>query len=248
MAKDCRRCVIIPAAGLGNRFVEKGYVDPKPFILINNVPMIEMVARNLRSIVGDCRVLVVMREAMRARAEAINDKNIEFTYVEKLTQGAASTVLHALENVNDDDEIIIANSDQLVDLEPMDFKCESQGTIVTFQCLERDPKWSYADVDDAGYVTRVAEKVAISDHATAGIYHFATSKLLRDGINNMVKANDRTNEEFYLCPVYNHLSYDEARTRIVEARHMWGLGTPEDFEASTNNEEFKTFVHKLLSY
>ena len=35
--------IIIPMAGLGSRFTEQGYTDPKPFINVNGKPMIRRV-------------------------------------------------------------------------------------------------------------------------------------------------------------------------------------------------------------
>ena len=40
--------IVIPMAGAGSRFVDAGYQDPKPLILINKTPMIKVVIDNLR--------------------------------------------------------------------------------------------------------------------------------------------------------------------------------------------------------
>ena len=39
--------IVIPMAGLGSRFVKKGYEKPKPFIDVNGKPMIVRVLENL---------------------------------------------------------------------------------------------------------------------------------------------------------------------------------------------------------
>ncbi len=39
--------VVIPMAGNGSRFKTAGYTDPKPFIDVNGVPMIEAVMKNI---------------------------------------------------------------------------------------------------------------------------------------------------------------------------------------------------------
>ena len=45
----------------------------------------------------------------------------------------------------------------------------------------------------------------------------------------MIEKNVRTNNEFYVCPVYNEIE-DGKKIRIKEigTEDMWGLGTPED--------------------
>ena len=49
------------------------------------------------------------------------------------------------------------------------------GGILTFSSTH--PKWSYAKVNEEGYVTEVAEKKPISDHATVGLYFWKSGKL-----------------------------------------------------------------------
>lgn len=240
--------MIIPAAGLGKRFADAGYENPKPFIDVDGIPMVELVVRNLRSLIGECRVVVVFREEMRGFTLDRVD-NCTVTYVPELTQGAANTVLHALQNVNDDEEVVIANSDQIVDFDPAAFESATRlndGVIVTFIAADKNPKWSYAAVDTSGAVTEVAEKRPISDVATVGVYHYKTARMLKEAINAMIAADDRTNGEYYLCPAYNHVP---AGTRVVtvETTAMHGLGTPEDLETSLGDANFLKLVDSLKS-
>ena len=46
----------------------------------------------------------------------------------------------------------------------------------------------------------------------------------------MIKKDIRTNNEFYICPVYNEAIKDNKKIVIKEVKEMWGLGTPEDLE------------------
>ena len=48
------------------------------------------------------------------------------------------------------------------------------GGIVSFEATH--PKWSFAKLDDKGYVNEVAEKKAISNKATVGIYYWQKGK------------------------------------------------------------------------
>ena len=40
--------IVIPMAGAGSRFSSAGYLDPKPLILVHNIPMIKLVIENLK--------------------------------------------------------------------------------------------------------------------------------------------------------------------------------------------------------
>jgi dTDP-glucose pyrophosphorylase len=99
-----------------------------------------------------------------------------------------------------------------------------------FQDPTMDPKWSFVKVDEAGLVLEVAEKKPISDLATVGIYLFTKGKDFVSAALDMMIANDRVNNEFYTCPVYNYMIRKGSRIGIYEVpmKSMAGLGTPDD--------------------
>ena len=104
------------------------------------------------------------------------------------------------------------------------------GSILVFRDPTKDPKWSFARVNEAGLVTEVAEKKPISDLATVGIYLFSRGRDFVSATADMMAANDRVNGEFYTCPVYNYMIRSGARIGVYEVpmAAMAGLGTPED--------------------
>jgi hypothetical protein len=134
--------------------------------------------------------------------------------------------------------LLIANCDQIVDFSAADFVSDAKsrkldGSILTFHDPSRDPKWSFARVADSGLVEEVKEKVAISDVATVGLYYFATAQEFQNSASEMIMANDRVNNEFYVCPVYNYAIRSGARIGqyMIPADAMHGIGTPHDLEA-----------------
>jgi len=46
----------------------------------------------------------------------------------------------------------------------------------------------------------------------------------------MIDKNIRTNNEFYVCPVFNEAILDKKKVKVFQIKKMWGLGTPEDLE------------------
>ena len=97
-----------------------------------------------------------------------------------------------------------------------------------------DPKWSFAAVDARGRVTEVAEKRAISPHATVGIYNFARGRDFVRAADRMIAADERVGGEFYVAPVYNRLIAEGAEIGVcdigAEGLGMHGLGIPADLE------------------
>lgn len=238
--------IVIPMAGNGKRFAEAGYALPKPLIDVKGKPMISHVIDNVRPDVEHTFTFICQREhCQQFNLEALlhalaPDCNI--VTVERVTEGAACTVMLAADFFNNDAPLLLANSDQLVDLDIDSLIMDAQergldGDILTFE--SEHPKWSYAKVSPEGLVECVAEKRPISSHATVGIYYFRQGSLFFDGAVAMIEKNIRVNGEFYVCPVYNEILLAKKKIGIFEipVSAMHGLGTPEDlqvYEASND--------------
>lgn len=230
--------VVIPMAGAGSRFNQVGYTKPKPFIDVAGKPMIVRVLENLAY--PDARyILVARKEHMEAEATFVQqierEFNAVFVPIEELTEGTACTVLYARRYINNHDPLLIANSDQIVDMRIADFidDCRQRhldGSILTFIDEKRDPKWSFAKLDDIQLVTEVREKKAISEYATAGIYLYSQGQTFVDAAVDMFIKRDRVNSEYYTCPTYNYAIASGKKIGIynIAEGSMHGIGTPED--------------------
>ncbi len=232
-------------AGAGSRFAKAGYKKPKPFIDVLGKPMICHVLDNLD--MPDAKfILLARKEHYDNEPETIqwikNNYNVEFVLIDKLTEGAACTVLHAHRLINNDAPLLIANSDQIVDMNITDYINDSSarnldGSVLCFQ--DDDTKWSYAKIDDNGYIVEIKEKVVISEHATVGIYYFAKGRNFVENAIDMFVRNERVNNEFYVAPVYNYAIDKGGKFGIysIDMNQMHGTGTPEDLDKYI---EFKT--------
>ena len=228
-------------AGLGSRFANAGYEKIKPLIDVDGATMIERVVDNLR-VPGARFVFIARREheadlasELLPRLEGVDH---DIVYIDLVTEGAACTVLHARPQIQGDAPLVIANSDQIIDASLADFvdDClirDLDGSIMTFECPDRDPKWSFARTDEHGRVTEVREKVAISSTATVGIYLFRRGSDFVNGALDMIVRNERVNGEFYVCPVYNQLIRQDKSIGIwdIPMDAMHGIGTPRDLDA-----------------
>ena len=227
--------VLIPMAGAGSRFEQAGYTFPKPLIDVNGKPMIQRVVENLNM---DARhIFIVQKEHYEKYAlqHTLNliAPNCEIVQVEGITQGAACTTLLAKQFINNDEPLVLTNSDQYVkwDSNQYMYSCmadDIDGSILTFEATH--PKWSYAKLNDDGFVTEVAEKKPISKHATVGIYFWKRGRDYVECAESMIEKDIRVNNEFYVCPVYNEALLRGARVKTFHIDKMWGLGTPEDLD------------------
>jgi len=225
--------VLIPMAGAGSRFEQAGYTFPKPLIEVNGKPMIQVVVDNLAV---RAHFIFVVQKSHREKYNLdallkLIAPGCSIVEVDGLTQGAACTALLAKQLIDSDKPLLFANSDQFVEWNSSEFLYKMQesrvdGGIVTFTAVH--PKWSFAEVDSAGFVKRVAEKDPISDSATVGYYYWKHGSDFVKYAERMIEKDIRVNGEFYVCPVYNQAIEDGKSITTYKASRMWGLGTPED--------------------
>lgn len=227
-------------AGLGKRFVDAGYARPKPLIDVRGRTMIELVLDNLH--VPNSTFILLMRdrhinEYPHLVAELERRYGVSIMPIEHHTEGTACTVLYAHRLLEADGPLMIANCDQVVDFDCAKFvdDCHERnldGSIVVFRDSQRDQKWSFVRLGKDELVIEAREKVAISEFATAGIYLFRRGKDFVEAAVDMIVKNDRINNEFYVCPVYNYAIRAGMKIGVYEIpfENMHGLGTPEDLE------------------
>lgn len=229
--------VLIPMAGLGSRFAEKGYSLPKPLIKIFGKPMIQLVVDSL-DIDGNYIFLVQKDHRIKYHLDDVLDEiapGCKIVEVDGITDGAARTTLLAKDLINDSTPLIIANSDQVVLWSSLDFQAflgHSDGILAVFKA--NDPKWSYVKVENA-LVTEVAEKKVISNTANVGIYGWQKGSDYVKYAEQMIAKDIKTNNEFYVAPVYNEAIADGKRIIPFFVTEMHGIGTPEDMNDFIRN-------------
>ena len=226
--------IVIPMAGRGSRFAEAGYKNPKPLIDIYGHPMIEYVTKNITP-KFEHRFIYICQEEHLVKFHLDDElkkmsPNCEIVTIDHITEGAACTVLLAEKYINNQDALMIANSDQYVDCNIDQYLGKlgnDDGLIMTMPA--DDPKWSFIKYDEDGYVQMVREKEVISSEATVGIYNYKHGSDFVKYAHQMIDKNIRVNNEFYVAPVYNEMIAD--RKKIVfenVGKSMYGLGIPSD--------------------
>ena len=229
-------------AGEGSRLKEF-FDEPKPYIKINDKRIIEIVIENIKF---DCNYILVARSesAIEYKLDQIATKKLEsfkILTLDEKTEGAAISAQKAKRFIDNDEELIIVNSDQYLEGNIKNainyFRNEdADGGILTVKKYGEN-KWSYVKINDQGVATRVAEKEPISDNATVGLYYFKKGSDFIKFSEEMVEKNIRVNNEFYLCPVYNQFIAHDKKILIYEIENLWPLGTFEEIE------EFKKFLN-----
>ncbi|HJW92582.1 MAG TPA: glycosyltransferase family 2 protein [Thermoanaerobaculia bacterium] len=247
--------IVLPVAGRGSRFVSAGFAVPKPMIPVHGIPMLQWVIANLRPRTPHRFIFLALREHLESGFRALLDQlapDSIIVTVDTVTEGAACTVLLARAFIDSSDPLMIANTDQYVDLAIDDYldafdASGLDGFIMTFTA--NDPKWSYARLASDGRVTEVVEKKVVSRDATVGIYNYRRGSDFVHAADEMIAKNLRVNGEFYVAPAYNQLIERGAKVGVFNIDNlgtgMHGLGTPEDLDAFLANDASRTFARRV---
>jgi dTDP-glucose pyrophosphorylase len=241
--------ILIPMAGEGSRFASAGYTFPKPLIDVEGKPMIERVVENFSDYASEFIFLVRKQHlekftGMGSTLHRIAKGRFRIVEVDRLTEGAACTALLAKEYINQDEDLLIANSDQILKCSMRNFgylKTSSPHDGIVFCFNATHPKWSFVEIGDFpamyGNVIRVAEKEPISDIATCGVYWYRKGSDFVKAAKQMIDKNIRVNNEFYIAPVYNELIGGGGTVIPFFVDEMHGIGTPEDLNAYLNRNK-----------
>ena len=199
--------------------------------------MIQVVTENLDF---DATYIFLVRKqhlekysGLRTTLDRITNGKFKVVEVDGLTEGAACTTLLAKDLIDDDEELLIANSDQVIEYSAENFKLlksltPADGIIFTFNALH--PKWSFVRVNSRGVITELQEKNPISNIATCGIYWYRKGSDYVRYAEQMIQKNIRVNGEFYVAPVYNEYISDGKMLIPFYVSKMHGIGTPEDLK------------------
>jgi NDP-sugar pyrophosphorylase family protein len=232
--------VLIPMAGRGERFSAVGYDVPKPLIEINGKPMIEWALRSLDLDFSLHNFVFVVRDYQN---QEFNDRLSYYLKslvpsnttlkIDYITDGPACTCLLVKDIINTETPLIICNCDQIMRWDGSYFASSClnssyDGVIVTYD--ESTPKNSYAKLNHKGDVLRVEEKNVISNVSLNGIHFWKHGIDFVDSAEQMIRENERYNNEFYVGPTYNHMIRKGKRIGIFHIPKQFHnpVGVPSD--------------------
>lgn len=221
-------------AGEGKRFKDAGYTLPKPLIDIFGKPMIVRALESL-NIEGKYYFIVRDNEYLKEilfAIESVKPKS-DFYLVQNTTAGAAVSALKFQNSINHDEELIIANCDQIMNWNSEDALQalrKYDAGVVTVKST--DPKHSYIKIENDLPIS-FKEKEVISDHALTGIHYWKKAKYFFDSANKMIMLNEKSaNDEFYIAPTYNYLIQEKLHvgSYMINNDNISFVGTPDDLK------------------
>ena len=243
-ASPSRAVQVIPMAGRGQRFVDQGYAEPKPFIPVGGEPMIARVLACLPKPAGGERSLVVQREhAESARfRETVQSLGGRVVTLDQITSGQACTALIGLEGVPDDAPVLFAPCDAGYTYDPkarrrLEDEGEYDAIVWTARghlpAIWRPQMYGWVEVKGSR-VLRAAVKEVVAGAAPAsqevmtGTFWFRDAATFRREETAMEAANDRVNGEFYIDTIIKRMVAQGAKIAAFTVDKYIPWGTPEE--------------------
>ena len=231
-------------AGRGSRFETAGYSLPKPLIPIHGVPMAVRAIRSLG--LKDAKFYILINSTLENTdlvQQITNEVDATVQSIDYVTDGATCSAMLFDKFVNTDEELVIANCDQIMEWNSEIFLLNARqydGCIVTYYATTEHN--SYATINQHGIVTKVKEKEVISNISLNGIHYWKKGSYFVESARAMMAANDRApNGEFYIAPTYNYMINSSLNVGIyhIPNEQHHNVGLPADLESFIQYERTK---------
>lgn len=229
--------IVIPMAGEGQRFKEAGINTPKPLIRVKGKTLLQWSVDSLPLEMAGKIIFVMLKKHEEEHRishfikQAYGNYDTEFVFLEDVTGGQAETVLKAKPYIREDSSLLIFNIDTYFYSGSLGEKLKASrhdGVLGAFH--SKSSKYSFAKLNDEGYVEKVAEKQPISEYALTGLYHFSNAKDFIWAAERAIKNQDSVKGEYYVAPLYNYL-IEKGRKFILDmCQKHYILGTPEELD------------------
>ena len=201
--------ILILMAGSEKDFNEKGY--PKYLVEIQNKPMIQRTIELLES-VGDNITCIIRKEdqdnSFLGDTLKILCPKCKIIEVAGNTKGAVCSALFAIDEINNDEELLILNGSQLIktDINPAieSFRTKKlDGGIVTINAVH--PKYSSVLLDENNLVIQTSEKRPISSIASTGCCYFKKGSDFVNAAFSVIEKDVNTQGKYYISATFNEM-------------------------------------------
>jgi dTDP-glucose pyrophosphorylase len=204
--------IVIPLSSSNSSDNNSPLNYPLPLTDFKGKALIEYVLSNINEINEPKRFIFIVDDEYCNKYHIDNMLNIlvkdcSIVKLKGKTKGAVCSILMGIDNIDMNEELIIINSDQIIDCDYnkvlFDFRLKkADGGVIAFQSVH--PRWSFIRILD-DKVFQTAEKNPISNTAIAGFYYFKKATDFFEGAFNVIKYDDNYNGNYYTSSVYNQL-------------------------------------------
>lgn len=206
--------ILMPIGAKSTFFDSPEYPFAKPLIEIGGKSMVQLAVENLNTIDREKKFIFVVRTEDCSKyhldnvLKLVTDENCEIVRLRGDTAGAACSALMAIEHIDNDEPLVISNSDQIIEedlnhiLNHFEFR-NLDAAVICFETIH--PRWSYVKLDSIGKIVESAEKKPLSKLAIAGFYYFRKGHYFVSAAMENIKKNASVDGVFYIAPTLNEM-------------------------------------------
>ncbi len=232
-------------SGVGQRFIDAGFPDPKPLIVIDGKPIIEHVCDLFPGedkFTFICNSKHLAETNMRSELQRIRP-NASIVEIPNHKKGPVYAVTLIEKLIEDDEEVIVNYCDFGTYWDYSAFLKHTRdrnadGAIPSYKGFHPHMLGStnYAFMrDDEQWMLEIKEKEPFTDnrmneYASNGTYYFKKGSFVKKYFNELMAKDINLNGEFYVSLIYNLLLEDDLKVSIYNIQHMLQWGTPQDVE------------------
>lgn len=239
--------IIIPLSGVGKRFQDAGYLDPKPLIKVDERTMIEHV---IDLFPGETQFEFICNEehlkttSLRAVLESAKPTGRIWSVPNEGRKGPVDAVMRIADSIPDDEEVIVSYCDYGTVWDYKGFleemrEMKADGGIAAYigfhpHMLGPD---HYAYVKHVNkWVSAVQEKLPfpgsdkMEQYASNGTYYFRTGAILKEAFRGLMNLGVTLKGEYYVSMAYNLMIKVGYTVRVFEIQRMLQWGTPRDLQ------------------
>lgn len=262
--------ILFPIAGLGTRFKSNGYNEPKPFVDVKGKPLIEWAISSI-NLPGKYYIIVngLPAKYIQVLTDIKNKYYLDMEIIDigHSTRGQAETCLLALETGKIDlsEPLVITNCDQYTPWNPNKFikfikETDCDGVVSTYDhsdvVVGEESRYSHIELDENGYATRLAEKVAISPWSLNGIFYWKNANLFVESAKNLMTDDSDAGwssgkvscvKEKYVALTYNYLIKGgyKIKNYHMECDDFVSLGSPGEIILNLKQSNVKQAVEDI---
>lgn len=233
--------LLIPLGGLGNRFKNLGYTEPKALIKVEGRPILFHLLDNINYSKLDYTYIVYNKEYTEYDIENLIkneyiDINFKFLKLEKDTEGALETISIALKKIKhkEDRPVICVDGDNFYKTDIISL-WNGKNAVITFTDHDKcESKFSYILKDnDNDNIIDIKEKELfenqIESFACTGAYGFTSFKELLKTANKILNDNYKVKNEYYISSAIKYMISDNIKIKniTIDNKYYFSLGTPE---------------------
>lgn len=248
--------ILVPMAGLGQRFVDAGYTDPKPLIKVMKQRVIEYISNMFDS---SDEFVFVCNETHMIETDMLNilygiRPDSKVVSMENHKLGPVYTVQQTYDLIDDEEEVMVVYCDNPIVWDRDEFRDyvndkNLDGCVISHSGFHphtlNNTKMAFMKTD-GDLVSEIKEKECytddpMSEHASSGMYYFKKGSYIKKYFDEAMERNIQYNGEYYVTLVYNLLIQDGLRVGYYDTPFTTVMGTPDEVE---NIEAWNSIINK----